>query len=195
METDNADATASLETNILTNISDFLSGVLTWIVDPASTSHAIITSAIFAGLFTCIAMILNRKSSKEKATIDIIHTTAWDHDFISTRNVFKGLRESNDGLVSCAGQKDSENFAHVLKMLNHYELIAVGIDAGILSDKIYGKYYRTRFVCDWFAAKSFIEELRRHSRNNNKTKLGAVIYVEFERLATRWAKKHKIDPE
>ena len=172
-----------------------ISGFFSWAANPDHTSHAIIASAIFAALFTCTAMLLSRKSSKESATIDIIHTTAWDHDFITTRESFKSLRDSDEGLISCIGKKDSAEFSHVLKMLNHYELVAIGIHAGILSDKIYGKYYRTRFVCDWFAAKSFIEDLRRHLLSKNKRKTGTVIFVEFERLATKWARKYKIEAE
>lgn len=64
-------------------------------------------------------------------------------------------------------------------MMNHYEVIAIGIESGSYSDPIYRKFLRGQFKKDWQAMFPTIVEMRRLEGN-------PLIYIEAQQLAVRW---------
>lgn len=162
-------------------------GVWQVLNSPVMTTGAILFSAAIA----LAAVWVARKTTRERETVALIFKFHWDNDYIRARNVFKRVRDSDTGLVACINgnnskdQKDQTDYDAVLQIMNHYEMISVGINSGILSAEIYDRYYRTRFVKDWIEAKALIAEERRVADNDR-------LFVEFETLAKNWAEKYEI---
>ncbi len=152
------------------------------------TAGAIIFSALMAALFATITLMWNRKTVRDRETIDLVNRTVWDGDYIIASDTFSRLRDQENGLTNCCNDTDSSDYKTVLQFLNHYELIAIGIGSGILAKKVYQRFHRTRFVRDYQQAKPFIEACRIRAKNDR-------IYSEFEFLAKKWEKKHSISRE
>lgn len=72
-------------------------------------------------------------------------------------------------------------------MLNTYELIAIGIRAGILDARMYEAFYRGTLVRDWSAAREFIAEEREKPPANNR------YWIEMEWLAKEFEKRQQAE--
>ena len=70
----------------------------------------------------------------------------------------------------------------VASMLNHYEAVAVAIKRGVMSEDIYKDWSRSNYVDAWQKADAYVTERRR-------TAARPTAYVNFERLAEKWAKE------
>lgn len=96
--------------------------------------------------------------------------------WVENRKKFIELRNSKDGLKKFALEGSSEGLT-IRAALNQYELIAVGIHAGILDEEMYRSFYRGTVLKDWRASSEFIHEER---KENPK------YWVELERLVKRF---------
>jgi hypothetical protein len=115
----------------------------------------------------------------------LIHQQTNDH-WVTTRKAFVALRDKKEGLKQYVGE-NSEGAVTVRQMLNTYELIAIGIRAGILDEKMYETFYRGTFVRDWNAAREFITEERDVAPRNPR------YWIEMERLAQEFEKRKIAD--
>lgn len=122
---------------------------------------------------------MSRKTTRDRETIAIINQYVWDKDYLEAKDKFVHLRDTT-GLQACCNEPDSDTARAVAKVMNHYELLSIGINRGILSGKIFSDFYMTRFVRDWQAAQSYIVTVREKNGNN------ARIFGEFEKLAKSW---------
>lgn len=146
---------------------------------PGASAGAILFSALSAGLFALVAVWMNRRTTKERETIVLINNFMWDEDFLKAKKIFIRVRDTNAGLESCTQDPDSEEARAVSQIMNHYELLSVGINTGILSSKVYARFYKTRFVKDWLEAEAYVHSKRRVEGNQK-------IFVDFEKLAKKW---------
>lgn len=73
---------------------------------------------------------------------------------------------------------------NIKSVLNDFETIANGIEAGILDERFYFNQFRGAVISDYKATKSFIEGIRNRGQNKQ-------FYVKFESLAQKW---EKIEP-
>lgn len=82
--------------------------------------------------------------------------------------------------------KDYDNsqidLSHIRQILNHYELIAIGIRENIIDEAIYRRWFQTGLIRDWEAASDLISRLRKDPDVPNRQS----VYIEMEELATRW---------
>lgn len=122
---------------------------------------------------------MNRRTTKERETIVLIDSFLWDKDFLEAKDTFINVRDKNGGLESCNNDPTSEEARAVSKIMNHYELLSVGFNTGILSGRVYARFYKTRFVKDWLAAEAYVHSKRRIEKNPK-------IFLEFERRAKKW---------
>ena len=53
---------------------------------------------------------------------------------------FAKLRDG-EGLETCCNDSESDEFRSVIKIMNHYEILSIGINNNILSEQIYSDYY------------------------------------------------------
>lgn len=150
--------------------------------------QAVLLSASVAGLIALISLFVtvrtNRSNTQKRETISLIMQFHWDKDYIDARKTFIECRE-NGGVVTCV--TDEEKRVAVNKVLNHYEIMSIGVNSEILSEEIYKLYFRSRLVEDFKKSKGYIEHVRDQT-NNEK------IFEQYERLARRWASPGELPP-
>lgn len=126
-----------------------------------------------------------RDIARKRATLDVILKSEADKDLIEARRCFKRLAHDQNGLVPFAlfEKEGSAETEAIRIVLNEFELIAIGIDRGILDEELYRQWYRTGVLLHWKHAHPFIEELRRRTEN-------PLIYKSFEALKDRLASEN-----
>jgi hypothetical protein len=69
-------------------------------------------------------------------------------------------------------------------ILNDFELIAIGVQRGIIDFEFYKRWHRSGVLRHWAYAKPFVEGLRRRTSNS-------ALFHEFEQLAAWMDEKHQ----
>lgn len=125
----------------------------------------------------------NQKIARRRATLDLIMLHQSNDGIVKDRKRFIQLRDKAHLAQWAAPDKaDSEEATVIKSVLNHYELVAIGVRQKTLHENIYKRWLRSGFVKDWIESKPFVVQLRQNTQNHK-------IYCEFESLARRWANK------
>lgn len=140
-----------------------------------AASIAIVATAIFAYRQVKAIMDSNRLSKTLDLLVGIQTNTHWRED----RKKFIDLRDSLAGLKPHARQASDDCLA-IKAILNRYELIAIGLQHGILDEKMYKKYQKGTLIKDYTHASAFIEEER---AENSK------YWVELQKLAEKFQRE------
>lgn len=148
---------------------------------PLLTSGAILISATVA----VGAIVLNGRSAKRRATIDLVLNQRQDQNLVKARKKVLELHEGNTqffkyALLEHAGSEENEA---ILIALNTHEFVAAGIREGAFDEKTYKRLRCQVLIRDWDALATYVAEFRR-TRNRQ------TLFKEFEWLATKW----KADP-
>jgi hypothetical protein len=120
------------------------------------------------------------QTAKIRATLDILMRIYTDFEWREQRRQFIKLRDSEDGLKRFAANLDLRKSEEALVIMTHfnvYELIALGINAGMLDEEIYKKYWRGTLLKDYAAAIEYIEIRRKDN---------PMLWVLFQGLAEKW---------
>jgi hypothetical protein len=131
-------------------------------------------------------ILTQRAIARRRATFDHISKTEADADFIQARRTFIELAKQKDGLSPWSSE-DCEKTAEVqaIKLiLNDFELIAIGVQRGIIDFEFYKRWHRSGVLRHWAYAKPFVEGLRRRTSNS-------ALFHEFEQLAAWMDEKHQ----
>jgi hypothetical protein len=96
--------------------------------------------------------------------------------WVENRRKLIELRNAEDGLKKYALKGNEESLA-IRATLNQYELIAVGINAGILDEEMYRLFYRGTLIKDWRASSEFVHEERKENSQ---------YWVQLEDLVKRY---------
>lgn len=121
----------------------------------------------------------NRNVAKRKATLDHILMREWDKEYLEYYDKFKEIREHpTKGLLYYAENANEEKTKYIKRILNDYELIAVGIKNNILDEDLYKSWERGVFLHNYNKAKPYIDTRRK--------KLGTQVYKECVDLANKW---------
>jgi hypothetical protein len=143
---------------------------------------------VFLGVIVAvIAIFTNRRVARMRATLDLIERTESSEYYSEIRKAFRILIDdpSQDTLKRLADAKnesDRNTGKHIYAYLNHYELVAIGCETGILDEQFYSYWMRTTLVRDWSNAREFIAICR-----NRPGRPNAAAFVHFERMAERFA--------
>ena len=134
-----------------------------------------------SALGVIVTVIWNRNVARRRATIDMILMDQTNEALLSARSKFLTAVRSN--LLEELTERDRwyspESFFFV-STCNRYEIVAVGIQEGIIDEKIYKRYWRRTVVLDWIRVKPAILLLRRRANHPE-------AFCDFETLACRWA--------
>ncbi len=65
--------------------------------------------------------------------------------------------------------------------LNHFELVAIAVEEGIISERLYRKWIRRDYVTIWKEAQPFVSHMRKKRNDHDE-----VYYAKFKELADRW---------
>jgi Domain of unknown function (DUF4760) len=79
-------------------------------------------------------------------------------------------------------QASSNEAKSILIVLNFYEFAAAGIRDGAFDEDMFKRMQFSMVLRDWSAFEGFVGELR-------KARGSATLFIEFQLLAQRWAKK------
>jgi len=111
--------------------------------------------------FAYRAIVNTRAIARQKATLDLIEKVESSEHYRKlvktvtalTPAGFLALNDPQDDAAKVERQ-------NLLDYLNHYELVAVGIENDILDDKIYRRWMQSFAVTDWNRAADFVQAER-----------------------------------
>ena len=134
--------------------------------------------------------------AKKRATLDFIERSESTEYYQSLYMAFTEVRKDDGGLVQLRSPTNPElkrQRKKIIDYLNHYEMMALGIEQGMLDESVYKAFMRSTVVRDWFAAKQFVEHLRTPSLDSGSDVSSGKAFVCFERLALKWAPEVQMD--
>lgn len=142
-------------------------------------------SGVIGGVTAIIAIwgvVTQRQIARRRATLDHMSRSESDVALIAAKKKFHELARYSGGLAQWADEDKvkSEEAQKVLFVLDHCELISIGIQRGILDYKIYRMCSRSAIIRVWDDAHPFITTLRNRVQNQ-------VLFHEFEKMAN-WLK-------
>jgi Domain of unknown function (DUF4760) len=136
-----------------------------------------ITAGVAAGI-AIWGVLSQRAIARRRATIDLIAKNEADHDLITGYQKFVELAIDPKGLAIWADQSNEKTpeTQSIRLILNQYELVAIGIQLGILDFKLWQRWGRSTTIRTWKHAAPFAAKLRDRLEN-------PAIFHEFEELA------------
>jgi hypothetical protein len=125
-------------------------------------------------------VITQRVVARRRATLDLISNLERDGDVIAAHKKFISLAKSSEGLALWAdeGKEATEETQAIRIVLNEFELIAIGIQRGIIDYELYKRWNKSGVIQYWKNTAPFVLRLRARLNNNS-------IYHEYEELF-RW---------
>lgn len=148
------------------------------------------TIALIALVYTVVNQIFERAAARRKATLDMISQEELSAAYSQANRCFSQHRRGGTLLslskpATAAATKDRQT---VLRYLNHYELISLGIRRKRYDDEFYREWMKTAFVRDWNAAGDFIQGERwRWDDDARQWHYDERAYQHFEHVATSWS--------
>lgn len=146
---------------------------------------AAIVSGITAFLVSNRTIRANQDIARKRATLDLIERSESTEFYLSVYAAFREVLASDAGFEQI---KDPtmpaimEQRRKVIAFLNHYELIAIGIEQGILDEELYRDFLRGTVVRHWLRAETFVAHLRADTPDSRAPK----AFEKFEALAHKW---------
>ena len=136
------------------------------------------TGAIFLSAGAASFIIWqNGKLAKRRALIDlIIHLKADEQLLEATKWIYA---ESNCNPLSSFVNKPEEK--KILRVLNSYEFIAVGIRMKAFDEDVYKQLQCSNVLKLWSVTSGFIQEIRKIDEKST-------LFQDFECLAKKWSK-------
>lgn len=121
------------------------------------------------------------RHSQHRATVEVVRHEQTDKELLEAFKGYAKLREEDGALIRLAATHPEplDEHSKVLRVLNNYEYVSVGILVGAFNEEIYKRMKRSALIRDWDALCPYVYHLR---QKYAKPKL----YIELETLATRW---------
>lgn len=137
------------------------------------------TGAIFLSAAAASYIIWqNGKLAKRRALIDlIIHQKADNQLLEATKWIYT---QGPNNLLSSYVNKPEEK--DILRVLNSYEFIAVGIRMKAFDEDVYKQLQCSNVLKLWSVTSGFIQEIRKIDDKST-------LFQDFEKLAKKWSKK------
>lgn len=144
--------------------------------------QAVLITATVAAAIALFGIFTQRSITARQTTLQFIRDGERDRDMIEARRIFQECARSPKGLAKWGTEANTQTpEARAIRMvLNDYELIAIGIQRGIIDDTTYRRWHRSAVVKNWRHAAPYVIAVR--SRTNHDA-----LYHEFEEMA-RWYK-------
>jgi hypothetical protein len=137
-----------------------------------------------AALIAIWGVISQRQIARRRATLDYIATSKSNRELIAARREFVNIAKKGGLDLLAAEDKEQTKEAQIIaEVLNQYELIAVGIQFGILDYSLFRRFSRTVTIRFWNHGHPYIVSLRKRVNND-------MIYHEFEEMV-KWFKGEK----
>nr|WP_299438717.1 DUF4760 domain-containing protein [uncultured Rhodospira sp.] len=140
-----------------------------------------------------LLVVLNYNSSERNRRINtmlrIFEIEQGEH-YSGIHRTFSFVKQ--EGLFDRLHSPSSTEFrrmrSDVQQYLNHYELIAIGIQEGVFSDALYKRWMRGPFVRDWNTAADFIQRERwRWDARTGRWIYHAALFENYQAVAKQWS--------
>ena len=143
---------------------------------------AILFTSVVGGLIALWGIMSHRAIERRRTTLEYLWRNETDHDVIEATKKFVELAKKDHGLIEWATepQEPSDEVQKIRLVLNQYELIAIGIQRGIIDYHLYERWARSATIQAWSFAVPFVAALRTRKKND-------ALYHETEELV-RWLK-------
>ncbi|HGO5824188.1 TPA: DUF4760 domain-containing protein [Mannheimia haemolytica] len=131
-------------------------------------------------------MISARKTSKEKATLDVVLSDYKDSDLVeASRTIFDIVRKDSNHLYTVFQNKKGEYSKErnsLLLVVNRYEFYASAINHGILDERLFKRSHCSNFIKLWDAVSPTVMSIRDKERKET-------LFKDLEILVLRWKSK------
>jgi hypothetical protein len=136
-----------------------------------------------------IAIGMQRKIARQRATLDFIEKVESGEHYRKIVHTFTELRRGVGfaHLSNPQTDEDEKTRLCVNDYMNHYEMVAIGISAGILDEAIYRNWMRGPFVRDWNAAAQWIQRERWKRQEDGSWEYYEKIFENYGYWACRWS--------
>lgn len=135
-------------------------------------------------------IFINKKTSKQKATLDVILNDYQDAQFVEADNhispYIRGTAvDDNNARIDLyeiyqnkGGQWEKER-GHLLTVINRHEFYACAINSGVLDEDLFKRLHCTNFIKLWNAVSPLVMKIREEERKDT-------IFRELEILVALW---------
>lgn len=134
------------------------------------------------------------RTARIRATLDMIEKVESTDRYVKMQAAFSKYRQDGNlgSLNSPTTKARNADRDLVVAYLNHYELVAIGIQKGALDENYYGSWMKGPLVRDWNAAAKFIQRERwKWDASSNRWIYRDVVWANFGNLAWRWSVEAK----
>ncbi|MCP1305144.1 DUF4760 domain-containing protein [Halomonas sp. R1t8] len=154
-----------------------------------TTPEVVRTGIMLLAVLVAVISVLSVKSTaKKKQTADLLFAIRSDDRLIRASRTLKELHESDNNIRlwaapshACNVDDKDRQVEDIRYILNHYERLSVGLQAGIYHEDMLKKSQFTLITKAYERAKPFMEGVREHG--------SPTAFQEFEWLAKRWERK------
>lgn len=146
---------------------------------------AAIVSGITAFWVSNRTIRANQGIARKRATLDLIERSESTEFYLSVYAAFREVLVSDAGFEQIKNPTMPammEQRRKVIAFLNHYELVAIGKEQGILDEDPYRDFMRGTVVRHWLRAEAFVGHLRADTPDSRAPR----AFEKFEALALKW---------
>lgn len=128
------------------------------------------------------------KLAAKKNTIDMIeraeHSELLQHNFLLLSDIARS--NSFDELVEPSTTEQKVKRNSVFTVLNHYEMVAIGIKNNHFDKGIYRDWMQSTFIRDWIRMQVFVQKLRWVLDDDGRWIYRSSLFSGFNKLAYDW---------
>ena len=129
-----------------------------------------------------------RELARNKATIDLIEKRESTAHYRMINERFSDLRRGKGFThLNSPTDEDKSDREAVVDYLNHYELVAIGIQQKLLDTKLYRAWMEGAFVRDWNAAAEWVQRERWKANEDGSWTYRASILQNYQKVALSWS--------
>lgn len=150
------------------------------------TPYAILVSAMTGAAVALYGLtrqwrIASLRSMLQFATEHEVHSEYWAQTRRKAEELLKGDGHDIE-YWKTEIEKGGSDVPTIRAFLNHYELVAIGIEKKIIDEPFYSEWGRTLLVSHWKMSEKFVEAFRQVTKQRSGLK-------KFEELAKKWDKQ------
>jgi len=157
-------------------------GCIGEVVGSTATQNSLL---FFAAAVAVVSVLYARATAKKQQSADLLLQNRTDTELVNAMRCISGLHERGDGSIRDLAVKDAAetNEAKCVRyVLNHWEYVSVGVQAGIYDESMLRSASFNTVVHLHKSVRPFIDNLRGITGRHT-------IYQEFQWLAERWEAK------
>lgn len=180
--------------------------IITCITPPSpiwwSFAPAIISALIgpFALSVAVASLRASRKIARDRATLDLIEKRESTERYRRIHRTFYELR-TGEGFEHLAGdmatkdpktgRDNAKDRQDIIDYLNHYELVAIGIQRKLLDASTYRAWMQGAYVRDWNAAADWVQR-ERWEYFDGQWQYRSSIFAAYQAVACSWSEQARV---